>query len=84
MGLQVFIFWAKVVALPVILYQAGDGLQVLFANALRGMADVRWMAWVAFCCHFGLALPIGYVCGFVLEWGALGVWAGFPVSLTTL
>ena len=71
-------------ALPVILYQAGDGLQVLFANALRGMADVRWMAWVAFCCHFGLALPIGYVCGFVLEWGALGVWAGFPVSLTTL
>ncbi len=68
----------------VILYQAGDGLQVLFANALRGMADVKWMAWVAFCCHFGLALPIGYFCGFVLDWGAQGVWAGFPVSLTTL
>lgn len=71
-------------ALPVILYQVGDGMQVLFANALRGLADVKWMAWVAFCCHFGLALPIGYFCGFILDWGAQGVWAGFPVSLTSL
>ena len=71
-------------AWPVVLYQIGDGLQILFANALRGIADVRYMAYAAFCCHFLLALPIGYVCGFLLDWGAIGVWCGFPISLTTL
>ncbi|MCD8044974.1 MAG: MATE family efflux transporter [Tannerellaceae bacterium] len=68
----------------VILYQVGDGLQILFANALRGIADVKYMAYMAFICHFGMALPIGYLCGFTLGWGAFGVWCGFPVSLTVL
>lgn len=78
---------AEMVALlswSAILYQFGDALQILFANALRGILDVKYMAWMAFFCHFGLALPIGYLCGFTLGWGALGVWCGFPVSLTTL
>ena len=69
---------------PMMLYQFGDALQILFANALRGLTDVHYMAKMALVCHFGLALPIGYLCGFVLGWGALGVWCGFPVSLTTL
>lgn len=71
-------------AWSVIIYQFGDGLQILFANALRGIADVKYMAYMAFICHFGLALPIGYICGFTLGWGAIGIWCGFPVSLTTL
>ncbi|RHJ85370.1 MATE family efflux transporter [Parabacteroides sp. AM08-6] len=71
-------------AWSVILYQFGDGLQILFANALRGISDVKYMAYMAFLCHFGLALPIGYLCGFTLGWGSIGVWCGFPVSLTTL
>jgi Na+-driven multidrug efflux pump len=34
---------------PVILYQLGDGLQILFANALRGIADVKlWRGWPLF------------------------------------
>ena len=41
-------------AWSVILYQAGDGLQILFANALRGISDVKYMAYMAFFCHFGL------------------------------
>ena len=56
-------------AWSVILYQAGDGLQILFANALRGISDVKYMAYMAFFCHFGLALPIGYLCGFTFGWG---------------
>jgi putative efflux protein, MATE family len=77
----------KMVALlayPVILYQIGDGLQILFANALRGISDVKFLACSAFACHFGMALPIGYFCGFILNWGPLGIWSGFPVSLTAL
>ncbi|WP_455639820.1 MATE family efflux transporter [Parabacteroides sp.] len=68
----------------VVLYQFGDGLQILFANALRGISDVKYMAYCAFICHFGLALPIGYLCSFILDWGAFGIWCGFPISLTTL
>ena len=71
-------------AWSVILYQFGDGLQILFANALRGISDVKYMAYMAFFCHFGLALPIGYLCGFTFGWGAIGIWCGFPISLTTL
>ncbi|MEG2067359.1 MAG: MATE family efflux transporter [Tannerellaceae bacterium] len=64
----------------VILYQIGDG----FANALRGISDVKYMAWMAIICHMGLSLPIGYLCGFTLGWGAFGIWFGFPISLTIL
>lgn len=69
---------------PMILYQFGDALQILFANALRGVSDVKYLAKMAVICHFGLALPIGYLCGFIFDWGALGIWCGFPISLTTL
>lgn len=74
----------SLLAWSAVLYQFGDGIQILFANALRGISDVKYMAWMAFVCHFGLALPIGYLCGFVWHAGAMGVWCGFPVSLTTL
>lgn len=74
----------SLLCISLMLYQLGDGLQILFANALRGLSDVKYMAWAACFCHFGLALPIGYFCGFTLEWGALGIWCGYPVSLTTL
>lgn len=73
-----------ILSYSVILYQFGDGLQILFANALRGIADVKYMAYMAFVCHFLIALPIGYYCGFILEWGAVGIWCGFPISLTLL
>lgn len=74
----------SLLCLSVVLYQVGDGLQIVFANALRGLSDVNYMAWMAFICHFGLALPIAYFCGFVLEWGPFGIWSGFPISLTLL
>lgn len=68
----------------VILYQIGDGLQILFSNALRGIADVNYMAIMAFICHFGISLPIGYFCGFTLNMGVPGIWCGFPIALTIL
>ena len=68
----------------VILYQFGDGLQIVFANSLRGLSDVKYMACMALVCHFCIALPVGYVCGFLFDWGAIGVWSGFPLSLTLL
>ena len=65
-----------------VFYQFGDSLQIIFANALRGVADVTSMAVISFIGYFVIALPVSYVCGFVLDWGIEGLWVGYPVGLT--
>ena len=65
-----------------VFYQFGDSLQIIFANALRGVADVTSMAVISFIGYFVIALPVSYICGFVLDWGIEGIWVGFPVGLT--
>lgn len=69
--------------LPFLVYQFGDGLQINFANALRGIADVKPMMVIAFIAYFVISLPVGYFCGFVLGWGTVGVWMAFPFGLTS-
>ena len=69
--------------LPFLVYQFGDGLQITFANALRGIADVRPMMLMAFIAYFVISLPVGYLFAFVLNWGLVGIWAAFPFGLTT-
>lgn len=69
--------------LPFFIYQLGDGLQINFANSLRGIADVKPMMLIAFVAYFLISLPVGYFCGFVLGWGTVGVWMAFPFGLTS-
>ncbi|NCC09301.1 MAG: MATE family efflux transporter [Bacteroidia bacterium] len=69
--------------LPLLIYQLGDGLQINFANALRGISDVKPMMAIAFVAYFLISLPVGYFCGFVLGWGTVGVWMAFPFGLTS-
>lgn len=69
--------------LPFLLYQFGDGLQICFANALRGVSDVKPMMWIAFVAYFVVSLPAGYLFGFVCGWGLYGLWMAFPFGLTT-
>ena len=68
---------------PFLVYQFGDGLQITFANALRGISDVKLMMVIAFIAYFIISLPVGYFCGFVMEWGVVGVWMAFPFGLTS-
>lgn len=68
---------------PLLIYQFGDGTQITFANALRGIADVKPMMIIAFIAYFLISLPVGYVCGFVFNWGIVGVWMAFPFGLTS-
>ena len=68
---------------PFLIYQFGDGLQINFANALRGISDVKPMMVIAFISYFIISLPVGYFCGFVLGWGLVGVWMAFPFGLTS-
>lgn len=68
---------------PFLIYQFGDGLQINFANALRGIQVVKPLMVISFFSYFIISLPVGYFCGFVLEWGLVGVWMAFPFGLTT-
>lgn len=68
---------------PLLIYQFGDGLQIAFANALRGISDVKPIMWMAFIAYFMISLPCGYFFGFILGWGAMGVWMAFPFGLTS-
>ncbi|HIZ02223.1 MAG TPA: MATE family efflux transporter [Candidatus Bacteroides merdipullorum] len=68
---------------PFLIYQFGDGLQITFANALRGTSDVRPMMFIAFIAYFVVSLPVGYLFAFVLNWELVGIWMAFPFGLTT-
>ncbi len=65
------------------LYQIPDGLQVASLGALRGIADVKKPMIYASMAYLGLNIPIGYICGFLLNMGAMGIWVGFIFGLTT-
>lgn len=61
--------------------QVFDGIQSVSLGALRGMLDVTYPTLVSLVAYWMVALPLSYVFGFVLEWGAAGVWAGFGFGL---
>ena len=69
--------------LPLIIYQFGDALQINYANALRGIADVKPMMVIAFFSYFIVSLPVGYLFGFIFDWGIVGIWMALPIGLTT-
>ena len=72
-----------VLMIPLVIYQFGDALQINYANALRGIADVKPMMIIAFISYFIVSLPLGYVFGFIFKWGILGIWMALPIGLTT-
>ncbi len=69
--------------IPFVAYQFGDGLQCCFANALRGIEDVKIMVWYAFIAYIVISLPLSYIFAFPCGLGAIGVWMGFPFGLTS-
>ena len=71
------------ITIPFLIFQVGDALQSTYANALRGMARVKAMIWIAFVAYIVISLPLGYIFGFVCSWGLVGIWMAFPFGLTT-
>jgi len=62
-------------------FQIFDGLQIVSSGALRGFEDVRVPMLIGFSAYWAVALPLCYLAGFVLKWGAVGVWLGFSAGL---
>ena len=63
-----------------ILYQFFDSAQIILANALRGLADVKIIMWVSLVTNFLIAIPSGYLLGFPCGWGIRGVWMAYPIG----
>lgn len=81
-NLEVGLLVAQLV-IPMLIYQFGDGLQCNYANALRGIADVKPIMLYAFIAYFLISLPVGYFFAFILNWGLVGIWMAFPFGLTS-
>ncbi len=74
----------KLLIIPLIIYQFADAIQINYANALRGLADVRMPMVISLATFYCLALPAAYLCGFTFSGGVVGVWMGFPIGLFTI
>ncbi|MEO1367805.1 MAG: MATE family efflux transporter, partial [Acidobacteriota bacterium] len=61
------------------LFQVFDGLQVVGAGVLRGAADTRIPAIIAFVGYWLLGLPVAYVFGVHLGHGPRGLWWGLTL-----
>ena len=64
------------------LFQFSDGGQVIALSLLRGLQDTTVPMWQATFSYWAVGLPVAYLFGFVINWGAEGVWVGLLVGLS--
>ena len=62
-------------------FQVFDGLQVVAAGALRGVADTRMPMIMNFVGFWIVGLPSCIVLGFCLDRGATGIWWGLAIGI---
>lgn len=73
---------AQVVTLAVAMFKIAaisqilDGVQTTAAGALRGLKDTRIPMLLSFLAFWGIGLVIGYLSGFTLGLGGVGLWLG--------
>jgi len=72
---------AATLFLMVALLQIADGIQGTTLGALRGMSDMTLPTVITLAAYWPLALPAGYLLGFGLDLGAVGVWLGYTLGL---
>jgi multidrug resistance protein, MATE family len=65
-------------------FQLFDGFQVVTTGALRGLGDTRTPMLAHFGGYWVIGLPISYVLGFPMGWGARGIWTGLTVALIVI
>jgi MATE family multidrug resistance protein len=82
-----FVSESEVIAVAALLFivwglsQIFDGIQSVGVGVLRGLFDNRYPTRVSLIAYWLISLPLGYLFGFILEWGAAGVWAGYGAGL---
>lgn len=58
------------------LAQILDGVQTTAAGALRGLQDTRIPVLLSLASFWGIGVTSGYILGFSLGWGGIGLWMG--------
>ena len=78
---------AEIVVLGVVLlflaalFQLVDGAQAVALGLLRGVKDTAVPAVLAAFSYWGVGIPASYILGFVLDYGAAGIWMGLVLGL---
>ena len=72
---------ASQMLLMVALYQIADALQCVGIGIMRGFQDVKIIPWISFLAYVLLNIPVGYLCGFVLDLGPCGLFLGYLFGL---
>jgi MATE family multidrug resistance protein len=67
----------------VALYQVSDAIQGTLIGVLRGVQDVKIIAYLSFVAYVLLNIPVGYICAFVFDLGSVGLLVGYIVGLST-
>lgn len=67
--------------LVVAIFEIFDGTQVTALGALRGLTDVKRPMYYALICYILVEIPVGYILGFPLGLGAVGIVGGFMAGL---
>ncbi len=65
-------------------FQIGDGVQTIGAGVLRGLSDTKVPMTFAAFGFWVLGLPAGYLLGFTMDFGAVGIWVGMTVGLSAV
>ncbi|WP_456458856.1 MATE family efflux transporter [Reichenbachiella sp.] len=63
-------------------FQISDGVQAVGLGVLRGIADVKVPTYVTLFAYWFMAIPLGYLFGIYLGWGAKGIWVALLIGLT--
>jgi MATE family, multidrug efflux pump len=64
------------------LFQLSDGVQAVGLGILKGITDVKIPMIITIFAYWILALPLGYVLGFIFEMDIIGIWIGLLLGLT--
>ncbi|MGI6233107.1 MAG: MATE family efflux transporter, partial [Prevotella sp.] len=68
--------------IPLLVYQFSDGMQNTYANALRGLSEVKLLVPIAFLAYFVVCLPMAYLLAIPCAWGLQGIWWAYLFGLS--
>lgn len=72
---------AKLLILPLVLYQFGDATQLTFANGLRGTGNTKPFLWVSLIAYIMIGVPAMFWLATGLDMGNVGVYYSFSFAL---
>jgi MATE family multidrug resistance protein len=64
------------------LFQISDGTQAVGIGVLRGLADAKMPMIITFIAYWIIGLPGGYLLGFILQLGVIGIWISLFIALS--